>query len=287
MVIDINKILGKNILKKLTSGDVTAINESINAEYNTRVNKLETDTSNRFETLVENLTEKFDNQVNQVIVEDFRDNVSKTVDTKLYSVIKSVANVLESAGIPVTEKTKELQSTMKDMEKKINDMTDEYEVMKDQYKDEKKENWIHRRLEGMKPEIISHALEYFKNKDILDVQDEIEAFLDNDFSSLVLDGDDDLSSDLDLDRVKDALQGLDETEGGRVNKDRPASKFESLGKGLKSQKVLAGRTPNNIDSASLVESSRTLTEGANPGDDDTREALNKIDDFNNLGYNFK
>lgn len=278
MTIDINNILDKKVLNKLGSDAIKAINESVNAEYDARVSKLETDTSQRFESLVENLTSKFDTQVNKVIVEDFRDNVGKTVDTKLYGVIKSVANVLESAGIPVTEKTKELQSTMKEMEKKINDMTDEYEVMKDQLKDNKKENWIHERLAGMKPEIISHALEYFKNKDILDVQDEIDAFLDNDFSKLVLDTADELDSDLDLDRVKDALQGLDEKE---VGKKEPKSKFESLSKGLKSQKVMVGRTPD-VDRHSLVESAFS-----DDDTEDTREALDKIDDFNNLGYHFK
>lgn len=281
MAIDINKILDAKLIKTLGPDAVQVINESVNADFTVRVTKLETDTSNRFEALVENLSEKFDNQVNQVIVEDFRDNVGKTVDTKLYSVIKGVANILESAGIPITEKTKELQSSMKDMEKKINDMTDEYEVMQSQLKDSNKENWIHERLQGMKPEIINNALEYFKNKDVLDVQDEIESFLDKDFSHLVLDTGDDISSDLDLDRVKDALQGLDETQ---VNSGKPKSKFESMNKGLKSQRVMAGRTPD-ITKSSLVESEAPI--GQSDVDDETREALDIIDNFNNLGYQFK
>lgn len=287
MTIDIKKILDEKQIQQLGPDAVKAINESVNAEFDARVEKLETDTSTRFESLVENLTDRFDKQVNQVIVEDFRSNVGKTIDSKLYEVIKGVANVLESADIPVTEKTRELQSTMKEMEKKINDMTDEYEVMKDQLKDEKKENWIHARLAGMKPEVISHALEYFKNKDILDVQDEIEAFLDNDFSHLVLDTDDDFSGDLDLDRVKDALQGLDEKEGtNKVNSDRPKSKFESLGKGLKNQRVMAGRTPD-VNKQTLTESEYQYSNDKVDAEEDTREALDKIDDFNNLGYRFK
>ena len=170
---------------------------------------------------------------------------------------------------------------MKDMEKKINDMTDEYEVMQSQLKDSNKENWIHERLKGMKPEIINDALEYFRNKDVLDVQDEIETFLDKDFSNLVLDSGDELSGDLDLDRVKDALQGLDETN---MKPDTNKSKFESLGKGLKNQRVMAGRTPD-VNKSSLVESE--LPVGHSYVDDETREALDKIDDFNNLGYHFK
>ena len=133
----------------------------------------------------------------------------------------------------------------------------------------------------MKPEIISHALDYFKNKDILDVQDEIDAFLDKDFSKLVLETEDELSGDLDLDRVKDALQGLDEKE---VGKEKSPSKFESLGKGLKNQKVMAGRTPD-LNKSTLVESS--MPNSGTDTDEDTREALDKIDDFNNLGYHFK
>lgn len=281
MNIDINNILDEESIKKLGVDSVKAINESINAEYNSKVSKLESDTSTRFELLVDNLTEKFDTQVNQVIVENVRNNVGKTVDTKLYGVIKSVANVLESAGIPVTEKTRELQSTMKDMEKKINTITDDYELVKDQLKDNKKENWIHARLAGMKPEVINHALEYFHGKDILDVQDEIDAFLNNDFSNLVLDSEDDLSNDLDLDRVKDALQGLDEKGIATID---TSTKFESLGKGLKTQRALSGRTPD-IQESSLVESA--IPEGSIDADFDTTEALGKIDEFNNLGYRFK
>lgn len=279
MTIDINNILDKKILDKLGADSISTINESVNVEYNARVSKLETDTSQRFESLVESLSSKFDNQVNKAIVENFNDNVGKSVDTKLYGVIKAVANVLESAGIPVTEKTKELQSNMRDMEKKINDMTDEYEVMKEQMKDHKKDSWIHTRLAGMKPEIISHALEYFKNKDILDVQDEIETFLDNDFSNLVIDSDD-VDGDLDLDKVKDALQDLDSSS---VTSPEPNAKFESLGKGLKSQKVMAGRTPD-VSRHSLVESESAQSIDV---DNEAQEALERIDDFNNLGYHFK
>jgi len=278
MTIDIKNILDSKVLNKLGDDVINTINESVNAEYNNRVSKLENDTSQRFESLVENLSSKFDNQVNSAIVENFNDNVGKTVDTKLYGVIKEVANVLESAGIPVTEKTKELQTNMRDMEKKINDMSDEYEVMKEQMKDHKKESWIHTRLAGMKPEIISHALEYFKNKDILDVQDEIETFLDNDFSNLVLDSDDD-DGDLDLDKVKDALKDLDSSSVS----PEPKSKFESLGKGLKTQKVMAGRTPD-VSKSSLVESEAIQNMSV---DNEAQEALERIDDFNNLGYHFK
>lgn len=278
MTIDIKNILDSKVLNKLGDDVINTINESVNAEYNNRVSKLENDTSQRFESLVENLSSKFDNQVNSAIVESFNDNVGKTVDTKLYGVIKEVANVLESAGIPVTEKTKELQTNMRDMEKKINDMSDEYEVMKEQMKDHKKESWIHTRLAGMKPEIISHALEYFKNKDILDVQDEIETFLDNDFSNLVLDSDDD-DGDLDLDKVKDALKDLDSSSVS----PEPKSKFESLGKGLKTQKVMAGRTPD-VSKSSLVESEAIQNMSV---DNEAQEALERIDDFNNLGYHFK
>jgi len=281
MTIDIKSILDNKVLNKLDDDVINIINESVNAEYNNRVSKLETDTSQRFESLVENLSSKFDNQVNSAIVENFNDNVGKTVDTKLYGVIKEVANVLESAGIPVTEKTKELQTNMRDMEKRINNMSDEYEVMKEQMKDHKKESWIHTRLAGMKPEIISHALDYFNNKDILDVQDEIETFLDNDFSNLVLDSDGD-DGDLDLDKVKDALKDLDSSSVS----PEPKSKFEALGKGLKTQKVMAGRTPN-VSKSSLVESESIQTAQNTSVDNEAQEALERIDDFNNLGYHFK
>ncbi len=282
MNIDISKILDSELLQVLGNDNVNTINKAVNKEFDSRVTRLESDTSNRFETLVENLTEKFDTQVNQVIVEDFRENVGKSVDAKLYDVIKSMANVLESAGIPVTEKTKELQASVKDLEKRINDMVDEHDVMTKQLKDSNKENWIHKRLEGMRPEVISHALEYFQNKDILDVQDEIETILNNDFSNLVLDVDDGLSSDIDLDRVKDALQGLDE-KSTDMNELSSKSKFESLGKGLKNQRVMVGRTPD-VDKGTLIESHDAEVVDA---ESDTQEALDKIDDFNNLGYRFK
>jgi len=289
MALDIQNLITPEIGEKLSKKDLIVLGESVNKAYNDKISEIEKQTSDKFNMLVESLTKKFDEQVNKTIIESVKDNVGNTVNAKLYKIIYEMVNLLENSGISTTERTKELQSKLRLADDNLQGAYKERQEIKKQLSDAEKENFILSRLKGMKPEIVNSALEYFKDKDILDVQDEVDAFLDGDFSSLIIDNNrEEFAGDINLDQVRDALKDMDNQPRGSgvANVTSPTPKFEGLSKGLRSQRLVGSRRAPNITNQILEESidgPKALMEV----EEDTQVALTQIDDFNNLGYRFR
>ena len=68
MALDINNLITADIREKLSKKDLVALEESINKSYTDRISEIEKQTSDKFNLLVENLTKKFDEQVNKTDV---------------------------------------------------------------------------------------------------------------------------------------------------------------------------------------------------------------------------
>jgi len=296
MSIEIEKILTKEQLKNLSKDSIKSINESLNKVYNAKVEQLDKETSDKFNSLVEGMSKKFEEDVNTAIVESVKSNVKEIQTGKFYNIIQGMVNLLENAGITTTEKTKELSEKLGDANKKLEEAFKVREEIKNELEESNKENYILASLKGMKPEVINSALDYFKDKDMLDVQDGLQTFVDGDFSDLDLssEGTKELVGELDLEQVNDAL---DEIEVDKADNEKKVSlhesaeqkktkaTFESLGKGLRQQRV--SKSPN-VTNDQLKES-ETIMENEEGGDveSDTKEAMDKIDKFSDLGYNFK
>lgn len=282
MAIEIQTILKKDQLAKLTKEDILSINEAINNEYSKELDVLEKTNSEKFNSLVEGINHKIDEQVSTVILENFKTNASTTINKKFYDIVKGMVNLLENSGITTTEKTKELQDKLAINAEKLEEVWQEREEIKEQLKDSEKNNFILSQLKGMKPEVVNAAIDHFKNSDILDVQDELQSFLDGDFSNLNIDNDsnEEFIGEISLDQVQDALKEFNSEDEETSPIKKQNSAFESLGHGLKTMKV-----KNSPDISDTV-----LENAANFGneeyDSDTNEAMNKIGSFKNLGYNF-
>lgn len=274
----VENVLDKNVVKNLGRDSIKSLNEAIASEVSVYKQQIENEMSLKFEKLVENISVKFSDQVERAIVENVKSRVAPAVDTKLTDVVTGMINILESAGIYNTEKSKELTGMLKNANQKLEDAFKEREVIREQLDNEKKINFILQRLSGMKPEIINSALAYFDKKDILDVQDEIDAFIEGDFGNLIHDDTDNFNdgmSEITLDQVDDALKD--------ITSDRESSsvraRFESLGRGLSPQK---GVGMNRNASVALD----ALTEGVESFDDDTNLAMDQIANYRDLGYKF-
>jgi hypothetical protein len=287
MKITIENLLTEADQKKLSATSIKNINESIAKEMASQVDKIETETKIRFDSMVESISSRFDNTVVGAITEGVSD-VGNGINTKLVGVVTDMIGILENAGIHSTEKTKEIQAKLKVANQNVETAVKEREVVKDQLDGAEKENYILNRLVGTRPEIVSAALDFFKNKDILDVQDELDAFIDGDFSEIVDNDTDDFDeglSDVTLDQVSDVLSEISKTNTETIS--RGSAKFESLGRGLNPQKGLVTRSAPDVtdselhNSASLVESDGTQTDKSDAG-----STLNQIEDFRDLGYNF-
>jgi hypothetical protein len=287
MTIEIGNILQEKDLKSIPKDNIPAINEAINTALSVKLKEMEDENSKKFSTLVENITKKFDEKVDTTITENLKTNTGNVINKKLYDIVKDVVNLLENSGITVTEKTKELHDKLKTANEKLEEVWKERENIKTQLNDATKENYILAQLKGMKPEIVNAAVEFFKDKDILDVQDQLQTFLDGDLSNIDLgEGDNELVGNINLDQVKDALEEIDTTKSKIDEKtEATKAKFESLAKGIKNRKVVYSP---NITKDELLKST-AIVEGRETGieEDDAKEALQQINDYNQLGYNFK
>jgi len=287
MALELNNLITLDIRNKLSKNELSTLEESINSALNSKIVEIEKKTSDKFNALVENLTKKFDDQVNKTIVESVRDNVSGAVNNKMYKIIADMVNLLESAGIATTETTKALQKKLSVADGNLETAYKERQEIKKQLTSAEKENFVLSRLKGMKPEVVNAAIEYFADKDILDVQDEIDAFLDGDFGSLLMDNNrEEFAGEINLDQVRDALSEMDTDKRIAPSVNSSTPKFENLSKGLRPQRLSGVRRGPNVTTESLaqsVEQSGALMEV----EDDTKTALTQINDFNNLGYRLR
>lgn len=286
MEIVLTNIISKAEAQALDPKTLASIQEAINTAVKAKYSEIESDNAKKFDNLVEGLTEKFDSQVNTVIMESINGKLGDTINSKFYNIVKDMVNLLESAGIATTEKTKELSAKLQIADREVEKAVKERELVKEQLDDATKDAYILTKLKGMKPEIVDAALEYFKNKTLQEIDDdEIQAFLDGDFSNILMDEDKyGFSGDLDISQVEDAL---DEIKERRAN--QPSPSFESLGKGLKPTRATGGSGRNpDVSSLALQESTKALVENVGADvEDDTKDALSMIDEFMDLGYKFK
>lgn len=273
-------------LNTLSSDAVTAIEKSINRSLNAKLESIEADNATKFENLINTISERYETQVSAVVLESAKSNTGDHINSKLYNIVKDIANLLEGSGITTTEKTKELKQKLKKTDEQLELVYNDREEIKGQLDDETKKNLIYAKLHGMKPEIVDLALETFKNKDIREIDDEaISAFLDGDFTDLVADSveDDQFSGDIELDQVRDALAEIDETKTSGPVKENKV--FESLGRGLKNQR--AAFTPN-VTTKDLQQSATAMTEALGGGvDAEAVETMGMIEEFRDFGYNFQ
>ena len=277
----VENVLDKSLVGKLDSVSVKKLNEAIDQELSAHKKQIEKDTSAKFEKMVESITAKFSVQVDKAITESVQGRVGSEINDKLIEVMTGVVNMLESAGIYNTEKTKVLTNQLREANKNLEDAYRERETVRGMLDEEKKVNYILQRLTGTKPEVVNAALDYFKDKDMIDVQDEIDAFVEGDFKNLLHNDNDTFTdglSEITLDQVDDALRDISTEKNERGMQ----AKFEAIGKGLKPQSGTGrSRTPT-VNLNAMVESQE---EGYS--EDDTGLAMNQIKNFRDLGYNFR
>jgi hypothetical protein len=299
MAIDLKNILkGKKISTEELASLNEAINTALNIEVGTRIDELEKENSTKFENLVKGIEKKFDEKVSSAVVENVNQKIGKSINSKFYNLIKDMVGLLENAGIPTTETTKELQQKLKKKTEDIAFHWQEREEMKEQLADSKKTEFIMGQLQGMSPQIVDAALEHFKNTPMDNVKDDIEdyviAYKTGDFSNMDTYSDEEeadseyTDGEIDLKNVEGALNNLQKTKSDDIQKKRlkNASKMEGLTKGIRQGKVTA--TPN-VTMESLNEATRKpLMEDTQTNmESDVKGTMDQINHFGDLGYNFR
>lgn len=295
-MLDLTNILKKSDLEKIPSNCIASINESINKELTIHETGLKT----KFENMFNELNQRFNTYVNQVVTESVNTSLGDKVNKKMLEALTKMASIMESVGIPITEKTIEVTEKLKDANAKLNQAWGEVEEARKQLDVVNKEKYIMERLQGLRPEIIASAIEHFSNKDIVEIKDEIEDFIENNIGNILPSSSDDFTdglANLDIDSVKDALDQMDvNSKQSNIAKQNLTGSsrfenavFEKLSKGV--SKIKAKGPDTTSDALELAE--QTIVESLgddvslkNDVEDDTKDALDKISDFNNLGYGY-
>ncbi len=283
----LESILKKSEIEKIPPELVVAINEAISVEFKAK-----------FDVMMESINNRFDTYVNSAITESVSNNLTEKVNQKLLATVQTIVGVLESAGLPVTEKAAELAEQLKIADKNLLVAHEEREEIKKQMDEANKEKFIYSRLQGLRPEVVASAIEHFKDKDILEVKEEIADFVEQNFDNIVPNFDTEFSDVLSsnaMDKVQGALDEIEEADDNlafeRKVKFESADEFEKLGRGLAPMMAKGkGMSPDiskeSLDATEgiLMESmGDTQVEGAT-FTDDAKEALDKISDFSNMGY---
>jgi hypothetical protein len=291
---NLETILNKTDLDKIPKELQKNLNEAISKELTNQ----ESETKTKFETMMVGLEERFNNYVNQAITESMNTTVGDNINKKLLGIVTGILNILESSGIPLTERTIEVSEKLKLANQSLEKAYSEVETARKELDSVGKERYIYERLQGLRPEVVSAAVEHFKNRDILEIKEEIEEYIENTAGAIPQSAEEfsDGLNNLDLDKVRDALDEINVNKGKEdLAKVKSGSKFENaaydkLGKGLKPVKI-KGKSPD-VSNEELSGIENTVIESlgyegkVSTGDvsEDTQDALDRISDFQNLGY---
>lgn len=296
---NIEGILNKSTLDKLSTEDIASINEAVTREISSKGTLLENKMKEKFNLLADQLQNRFEQYVEKAVTEAVNASVSIKNDKQTQTIIESMINILENNGIHISETSTELNKKLDEVNRKLSDTFSQREEIMKELDEAKKNEYIYKALAGMRPEVIAHAIEHFKNKDVLDVEREIDAFLDGDLSRVIPNSSEDIGVDnLDLDKVKEALSEIDTTFNDRELEKETLTRFENahfdkLARGL--NPIRAPKISANItdDALALVENVVMGTLGSDNGGvileadaSDVKDALDNISDFGELGYNF-
>jgi hypothetical protein len=267
--------------KKTITPDVASRLESVFCtELAKQLDKSEKKNKETFDNFVESVNKKFDEKISNAILENVKTQKSNIMGDKLYKVVSDIANVLESAGIPTTETTKRLKEELAQSNVELQKVYQARELIKQKLNEEEKINFIYAETKGLKPELIDAVIEYFKDKDIREIdRPAIEKFISGDHSDVFLqDIDMDADTDLNMDKVNAALKDIEYNLNiatptiTRSNKGN--TKFESLGHGLDKQRVFNSPNVTQDD----------LDDSQNDQDDDIQDAINNCNAFNDISF---
>ena len=283
MAFEIRTLIDSETAATLGDSRLDAINESVQGQIDAANLATEKDLGNRFNRMVEKVNATFEAKVNSTVLESVRSGVGTTINSKLYSVVHDIVGLLEGSGLFVSEDTKQIGQLVKAQKAVVAEEYNELTDLQKQQRDSEKNDVIITTLSGSVPEIISAALQHFKDADPSDVTDRlVTEWAGKQNMSEIANGltpldipDNKIDKNLTLSDVSSALESIE--SGSMKSKGRRGSTvaFESLGRGLSAQKVF-GAVRNSGSDDEFADS-----------DDDTSTALGQINDFNQLGYRFR
>lgn len=247
----LSEFVNESDLKAVPVSVITRLESVMQAELDRRMAAFSESEEMKFSGLIESVTKRFNEKVSAAVVESVKKNTDTSMNDKMYSVLKDVAAVLESANIPATEATKRYQQELEKCNSMLRDAYRQRELVKQKLNDEEKINTIYALTKGMKPDVIDAVIHRFKDADPREVdKDTICAFISGNTNEIqTMDVNPDINGKLDMDNVNAALKeiggdfdpmnlGLDRDPQENGSAGTPV-RFESISKGLDAPRVMS------------------------------------------------
>jgi hypothetical protein len=177
---ELSKILTEDERARL-GDDVVAKLESAYREEIAKVMKEESRKSNaKFESLMQVVGEKVDEKIDAAVNASIAKMKGDAINSKLYEAMEKITAIVEQAGIPATEVTKQLKQELAQADNKLQQAYVDRENIKKKLNYQAKLNRIYELTAGSSPDIVNAVIERFKNEDIRAIdKNAIADFIDN------------------------------------------------------------------------------------------------------------
>ena len=290
---DAKSVLSEEEYKSIPSAVLAKLENAYRAELAMAVEREVTKSNTRFQKLLESVGSKADALVAKAVQENVEKMNTNAINDKMYGVLKAIAGIVESAGIPTSEVTKKLKEELAICNVNLKKAYQDREHVVAQLNEQQKKNFIYGEVQGMRPEVVDAVMQHFIHRDIREITREaIAKFLDgSNREAYMMDTDPDAGGELNLDHVTAALSSIDHdleldvpTLPSQNRAAKKTGRFETLGRGLKAERV-AKATPNvTFESLGNMENMAMMEAASDPEmDEDVAAAISQFKSLDNFG----
>lgn len=274
----------------LTEAELSQLPESVGpkleaafaAEMNSAIEAERKKSGKKLNALIESISAKAESKIDQAITESVDTMRGNALSDKMYKLVRDMAALIESAGIPVSEDTKRLKAELAQCNINLKKAYAEREHVKQELNDQQKKNFIYKSVQGMRPEVVDAVMNHFINFDIREITSEaISDFLHGKSGTYMMDVDPEANGDLDMDKVNSALNDIDHA----FELDNP--KYPSrenapieYSRGAKASPMKYDLHTPNV-SYGLGEAADTMPHGIDP---DVASAISQMGSLGSIGF---
>jgi hypothetical protein len=289
MKMELKSILTEEELGKMPEGVVAKIESAMASEVTSAVEAERKKSTKKIGQLIESVGAKADEKISKAIEESVSRIKGNAMNDRMYKILKDVAALIESAGIPTSEATKRLKEELAQCNFNLKQAYAEREKVKQELNDQQKKNFIYKEVQGMKPEIVDAVMQHFINFDIREITSQaISDFLRGNATAYMMDVDPDTDSELNLDKVEAALSEMDRDLEMDIpsfpSRNRKSSTVYNKG-GAKIEPMKTGVYTPDVSYESLDNMEMPMLEGAEQMDGvapEVKEAMAAMESFSSL-----
>lgn len=163
---DLSKILTEEEMKGIDSSVLAKLESAYRSDLASAMQEENRKTNAKFESLMQLVGKKVDEKIDQAVNAGMDKMKTDAINGKMFEALEKITGIVESLGIPATEKTKELKQQLEQTDSKLQDVYAERQNILKKLNYQAKLNRIYELTKGSSPDIVNAVIERFKNEDI-------------------------------------------------------------------------------------------------------------------------